>query len=403
LSARAALENLYHHDHVTATTPSLASGGDDEAAPELPAPFVSLIKKIYDGGAEPIDTGTAIHMAKNFTEAIEKGLTDVGYDYDIPDPKLFEALQQNAYHFSAAKSYEVNKQLTELINKTNSFHEFEKAARTELHLYLGQYGRIEYNSAYSASQMAAKWETFRQNAAIMPYLQYKTSRSERVCPICAPYDNIILLKTNPFWNWGSPLRHFQCGCTLLELPGDDLKETEKDQFPDPSLTQELFRTNYPAKGLAFPPGHPYYKDVPRKSLKHWLSENAPPPLQPSAPSPDIKAQRTEILEWARKNICKKNYPSEIGEVHIGGRKPITKALSQYHPDEYAKNEAIYSLPQLLKEAKIAKRNVPDSDYDYIKWHYLKTKINGKPSFLNIQEDTRTGVKAFYAITKTINK
>jgi hypothetical protein len=254
---------------------------DTPEEPPLPEPFLNLIKKVFNGDINEgdIDDHTAIRMAENFTEAIKEGLQAAaaeGYDYTAKDAKLFEALQKSAYRFSAAKSWQVNKQLTELLaNSDGSFSKFEQAAIKELQLTVGRYGRVEWNSSKSAAQMSAKWERFKENADIMPYLMFSTTEAESVCPICAPFDKLTRPINDPVWNHASPLLHFQCQCTLLQLPGSHEAITPDDQLPNDELVPKLFRVNYAEKMQAFPPDHPYYDEAPKKSLNAWVKKNLP--------------------------------------------------------------------------------------------------------------------------------
>jgi hypothetical protein len=223
-------------------------------------------------------------MAEQYTDAIREGLATEkvplpgadGYDYSTPDYKMLESLEKSAYRFSAAKSWQVNKALTELLKEgthTVSFAQFQKAAAQRLDVYIGQYGRVEYTSAVSSAQMSAKWSRFQADAADMPYLQFKTSKSDRVCPICAPYDNMIRKVNDPVWEHASPLLHYYCYCTILQLPHSHATITPDADLPDPAMIPAIFRTNYARKMQAFSPDHPYYDEVPKKSITAWVKDN----------------------------------------------------------------------------------------------------------------------------------
>ena len=227
-------------------------------------------------------------MAKGFTTAIHSSLKKEGklphvtkgveIDYTAPDWILLENLEESAYRFSAAKSWSINRALTSLLNQDNnksSWNQFEKAAAKELHVYLGDYGHIEYNTALSSSQMAAKELRFQENKHAMPWIQFKTSKGEHVCPICGPYDNVIKHIDDPMWDYASPLLHYQCQCTKVQLPSSKATPTPDKDLPDPDLIPPIFRNAFCRKGEAFPPEHPYYKEADKKSLNQWVKENYP--------------------------------------------------------------------------------------------------------------------------------
>ena len=238
----------------------------------------------------------ALHMAQEFTQAIKEGLTAEGvtspspseftlgnerssrgeaFDYNTPDAKMFQALEKSVYMFSAAKSYHINEALTELLRDGDhqaSFSKFNAAAKEKLGIY-SQYAKVEYNAAVGAAQMSAKWGRFEENADAMPYLQFNTSKGEHVCPICSGFDDMIARIDAPVWKYASPLLHFGCNCTLTQLPDSSYTPTPADKIPDEEVVPPLFRTDYTRKSQAFPPGHPYYKGVPKKSLTAWAREN----------------------------------------------------------------------------------------------------------------------------------
>ena len=217
-------------------------------------------------------------MAQEFTDAVKSGLRKEGisYDYSSPDYDLFTNLRESCYHFSAAKSWNVNKDLTELLydgDTRRSFSEFQKAAQDQLNVVIGQYGKIEWNSAHSVSQIAAKEMRFSKTKDTMPYVQFFTTESERVCPICAPFNKLIFRIDDA--HRPVPALHFQCQCTEVQLPDDDAEPTPEEDIPAMDNVPEMFRGNYAAKQQAFPPEHPYYQNAPKRSIKDWLRKNLP--------------------------------------------------------------------------------------------------------------------------------
>ena len=115
----------------------------------------------------------------------------------------------------------------------------------------------------------------------------------------------------------------------------------------------------------------------------------------------ITNQRKVIRIWAKENLSGKSFESEIGAIYISG-KNINAAISQNHDSEFEKNNALYKLPQLIKESKYLKQ-APDSKNRPVNWHYFEIAIAGKKSYLNIKEDWKTRVKAFYSITDKLKE
>jgi len=94
------------------------------------------------------------------------------------------------------------------------------------------------------------------------------------------------------------------------------------------------------------------------------------------------------------------YQSSIGDVHITST-GMKEAINQNHDYEFEKNNALYRLPQLLKEGKYIS-SAPDISGKPFNYHYLEVRVAGKKSYLNIREDNK-GNKSFYTITDKIRK
>jgi hypothetical protein len=219
-------------------------------------------------------------MAEDFMNAVYKGTgtTFAGLDYNTPDYELLSSLQRSVYSFSAAKSWHINKDLTGLLHdgtRLRSFSEFQKEALGQLGVYIGQWGKIEYSSALVNSEMAGKIQRFRADADIMPYWQFKTSKGEHVCEICAPYDDVIALHDAPVWKYATPQLHYGCYCTIVQLPGQHYTPTPHTDLPPMDKIPKIFRTDIAGKMQAFPPDHPYWHDVPRKSVNKWVNKHLP--------------------------------------------------------------------------------------------------------------------------------
>ena len=140
---KAAINDLYQHDccptadlsdNSPAQGPDLSSGGDGgwDGGGILEAMF----KRIYTlmGMPATIDKGMVQYFAKLLFSEVEAGYGAklVGIDWDTPDYLVLRNLQENVYHFSAAKNYQQLKDTTRALvgedGKLRTWTDFKKAA-----------------------------------------------------------------------------------------------------------------------------------------------------------------------------------------------------------------------------------------------------------------------------------
>lgn len=240
--------------------------------------YTSLLKNLHDGKKIRIDTGIAKTVAERLMKGIFEGFGG-GFDsvaYDTPDYNLLANLERNVYQFSAAKNYQMLKQLTLALKegeRVRSYNEFEREATGIVDKYNRTWLRTEYESAVGGAQMAGKWMGFEQNESVLPMLQFLVAPGENVCPICKDFDKVIKPMNDPFWSYAYPLLHFKCHCDVIQV--NNGRVTPAHETPGDENIPKMFRVNMAKEQLAFPPEHPYYEGVPKKTLRKWVDKNAP--------------------------------------------------------------------------------------------------------------------------------
>jgi len=236
---------------------------------ELPAALEDLLQNLHSGAikAGMIDTATALDTARKLMEAVFEGYGQ-NFDtvlFDSPDLEMLINLEKNVYQFSAAKNYQMLKDLTLSLkdgDKLRSFAEFRREASQKLDTWVGSWLETEYNTAVGSAQMAARWTEYQQYAGAIPNGTYRTAGDERVSAEHRLLDGITKPLSDPFWNIYWPPLRFNCRCLVDQT---SLAVTDTTEKPLPEVP-EMFRVNLAKEGLVFPPGHPYYDGVPKKLL-----------------------------------------------------------------------------------------------------------------------------------------
>lgn len=231
-----------------------------------------VMQSLWNGETIVTDPRTIGLVGKTIRDAMEvgygKSLVDV--DFSTPDGEMLSRLTRDVWQFSAAKNYHEMRDITLALHdadgKLRPFNEFEEAARAISGKYNGAWLKTEYNQAVGSATMAARWTDFKQNADIMPYLQYQTVGDDNVRDEHRLLNGIIRKIGDPFWSTHYPPNGWGCRCDVVQLASSSAHETEKDRIPNVPIPS-MFRTNLGEQGLVFPKGHPYYEGIPKEILQ----------------------------------------------------------------------------------------------------------------------------------------
>lgn len=353
---------------------------------DMNAEWERVISEVFNGDLQGalIDKATTVITAKKYLEGIYKGLGGnfSTVDYNTPDHGVLRNLERNVYQFAGAKNFQTLRALNDLLTdgeKVRTRGEFKKEARKALEKWNGYWLDAEYNTAINSAVNARKWGEFKQNAAIMPLLQFKIVKDEHTCPICVPFSDVVRPIDDPFWNYASPSLHFGDRCTILQLPDTSTPITE--EVPGDEMIPKMFRVNIAKQQLAFPPDHPFYIGLPNRLNMEVM-----------------RAQRTEVKAWCKDNFAGKELPSVIGNIKVG-MNGIKEAINQPHRDEWERNTALRSLDKLIKGATLS-ATADDAKGRLNKYFYLETIIDNRPNWIVVRENFK-GEKHFYSIVDRI--
>jgi hypothetical protein len=236
----------------------LANGGNDVP---INSEVERIAKLIYDGkwNGKDIDTKLTQAVAKRLLEYYASAISDLRIE---PDNVLNQHLQENIYHFSAAKNFNQLRTLSQAVynaetGRKTSFKEFKKVATAIDAKYNKTWLRTEQDQAYASAQMASKWHSFDNDSN----LKYKTAGDGRVRASHQALSNIVKPKTDDFWNTFYPPNGWACRCNVIETNSDASEGTPNVSN---ASVPPLFRTNTAKDSVIFPLKHPYFKDAPKE-------------------------------------------------------------------------------------------------------------------------------------------
>lgn len=227
----------------------------------------ALLDGIMDGSITEYELPESLYyaIANYLKKGLYKGFGSELADLHIGDKdyELLAELRENIYMFSAAKTYQEVKDLSEHLvdedGNVRTVQEFNKIGRERFALWNDDYGTSEYNTALAQGTMAVKWNQIEADRDVLPNLTYSTT--EVACPICSELDGTTLPIDDPFWDTFYPPNHYNCMCVVLQQ-GDDAELTTTP--PDTSdEMQDVFKANVGKEKVVFNEEHPYFSTAPK--------------------------------------------------------------------------------------------------------------------------------------------
>lgn len=236
-------------------------------SPDLDGLLDELVKYIYEtkGMGFRVDVNMVRHYAEHFWEGIKQGygkdITEVVTD--SVDHRMLSALRKNVWQFSAAKNYSQLRALSNALigsdGKVLSFSAFKKAAYEINNEHVGPWLKAEYDLSIGGSQMAAKWAAIQENN--VPILEFDAVMDRKTTETCRSLNGVRKATNDPFWNIYYPPNHYYERSTVREVYSGAITPSSSIDYP---TIPDMFKVNLGKEGLAFPPGHPYFKDLPEQ-------------------------------------------------------------------------------------------------------------------------------------------
>lgn len=356
-----------------------------------------------------------------FDNAVDTALKEV-----LLDDISVQRLKESNYVFSGIKTFhELNEAFPSLLDEKGNrkpFNQFLNDVQKVYDTYNVQYLRTEYNFAQASALMAARWKKFEQDGDRYN-LQYRTMYDKRVRRTHRMLHNITLPIESPFWDKYFPPNGWNCRCTVVQVRKDKYPVSNEQEAMNlgsqatAGKYQEMFMFNPGKRMTTFPAYNGYTL---RKCNR---CEVRPDKMKLAADIPDnevcqacrllqemragkerLQEQRKAVRQWAKENLVGKTVLVQgIQNPVEFTSNGIKEALNQPHKFVRAKNEAVYNLINLLKDAEhVLERPDEKGNPMVMKYHYLRIRIADEDSFAVIRELV-DGRCQFYSIVEKLKK
>lgn len=165
-----------------------------------------LIKAVWNGELTEFSPELFRYFSNDFLKAIQTSFkdgvknADVGITYNAPDDVFRTAMEQNLFHFSAAKTLAEIQELNRLFRESKSFNEFYNKAKEVTDVFNKTWQKTEWDTAVLTAEAASNYRRLRSKKEIFPFWEYKTVHDGKVREEHLKLHGVILPESDPRWN-----------------------------------------------------------------------------------------------------------------------------------------------------------------------------------------------------------
>lgn len=352
----------------------------------------AVLKQIYN--SDTVDKKKLLKDTFNvFRSGVEKGYgkTIKKVKFASADFKMLSELEYNVGVFAAFKNHTQIKELVGLLKdkdgKLKPWDDFKKDALKLDEKFNVRWLKVEYHQAVSSARAARRWQDIERTKHLYPNLQYIAVQDDRTRALHKKWHGITLPIDHKFWNTHYAPNDHGCRCTVRKT--DKPVNTKGYDVEDMPKLPPQFNQNVGKTSKVYSNDHPYFKTKDHKTVSTMAHKTL------------IGFQRGELKQFLKQSkATKKSYSSQIGNIRMSNTS-VKELLGKYSSEEYLRNNLLFNLKELFKEALYIKSAKSSKANPMVKqYHYLLVKVERKSFYLNVREMV-TGEFILYAITDKI--
>lgn len=221
---------------------------------------------LYHAIAETLKKGIYKGYGVNYSSLSKRIAEGAAGKFTTGDLELLGELRTNTYLFSGAKTYQQVRVMSSYLvgdnGVTTPFKQFEEKARDTFDLFNKTWLRTEYDTAIGQAQSARNWQRIKEEASVLPLLQYDAVIDEGTSDICRSMNGIVAPVKDAIWKRYGPLNHFNCRCVLRQLSEGKVSTDKQKSEAAKAIGEkmdDLFKMNPGESGYIFSKKHPYYR------------------------------------------------------------------------------------------------------------------------------------------------
>lgn len=165
-----------------------------------------LIEAVWNGELTDFSPELFHFFANDFLKALQTAFkediknSDIGITYNAPDDVFRTAMEQNLFHFSAAKTLAEIQELNRLFRESKNFNEFYRKAKEVTGVFNKTWQKTEWDTAVLTAEATSNYRRLRSKKEIFPFWEYKTVYDGKVREEHLKLHGVILPESDPRWN-----------------------------------------------------------------------------------------------------------------------------------------------------------------------------------------------------------
>lgn len=180
-----------------------------------------IIRGVYDGHGRKWSPELFEFISKDLLKAVQpsfkKNVNNIDITYMATDEAFLMALEQNIFHFSAAKTLAELQALQDALRKSHSYREFAQKAGSICGKFNDRWQKTEYDTAVLTAESASTYRRLMSKRALFPFWKYVTAGDDRVRDEHRAIDGVVLPFNDKRWDKIYPPNGWKCRCHVAPI------------------------------------------------------------------------------------------------------------------------------------------------------------------------------------------
>lgn len=189
-----------------------------------------VIARVAGGDSAYFDAELFQYISSDLLDAVQKAFkrtvnhADVRFAYGLQDDAFITALEQNLFHFSAAKTLAEVQELNRMFRESKNFEEFSKKAAEICGTFNRTWQKTEYETAVLTAESASNYHRLMGKTKLFPYWKYVTAGDDKVREEHRKLDGVVLPAKDTRWDKIFPPNGWKCRCRVTPVMRHEVSE-----------------------------------------------------------------------------------------------------------------------------------------------------------------------------------
>ena len=189
-----------------------------------------VIARVAGGDSAYFDAELFQYISSDLLDAVQKAFkrtvnhADVRFAYGLQDDAFITALEQNLFHFSAAKTLAEVQELNRMFRESKNFEEFSKKAAEICGTFNKTWQKTEYETAVLTAESASNYHRLMGKTKLFPYWKYVTAGDDKVREEHRKLDGAVLPAKDTRWDKIFPPNGWKCRCRVTPVMRHEVTE-----------------------------------------------------------------------------------------------------------------------------------------------------------------------------------